>query len=121
MENQSRIAEFRQQATAFRNEAEKLNSAAKSLEDAANALAGIDSVDESIESPTNGFFPPRTKKDGGLTRYGEIAKFLEKNGPSRRQEILDKAGVPEGSIRAILNLRNFDQDEDGNWKLKKGS
>lgn len=51
-------------------------------------------------------------------RKVQLAEFLLEHGPLTRLEIVDKAGLPEGTVSYCLNdKRFFEQDENGNWKI----
>ena len=51
-------------------------------------------------------------------RKVELAKFLLTHGPASRVDIIDKAGLPEGTVSYCLSdKRFFVQGSDGNWNI----
>jgi hypothetical protein len=59
---------------------------------------------------------PKAKK----TRRQDLVNFLKLNGPSRRREMLEKTGVPKGTIAYLLaDKKTFIRLEDGRWDVRK--
>lgn len=69
----------------------------------------------SAQSNSNGSHEPTGRKV-------ELAKFLLAHGPASRVTIIDKAGLPEGTVSYCLSdKRFFVQGTDGNWNINEYS
>jgi len=99
-----------------------------SLQQARNQLAQAFGIEQSaqvkngtssIVFPTPIPAPPAQPQNGAdlsKPRKVALAEFLIKNGPMSRVDIVDKAGLPEGTISYCLNdKRFFHQLENGDW------
>jgi hypothetical protein len=49
----------------------------------------------------------------------KLIDFLQTNGPTPRGEIVNKSGIPGGTIAYLLNSfkKKFKQDSDGKWDV----
>jgi hypothetical protein len=54
----------------------------------------------------------------GATRRQQIAAFFRANGPMLRKDLIQKSGIPEGTVASNLNDKTaFHQLEDGRWDV----
>jgi hypothetical protein len=52
------------------------------------------------------------------TRKDQVEEYLKQHGPSRRKEIAEGLGVPEGTVSYVLNDKErFANVEHGKWDL----
>ena len=51
------------------------------------------------------------------TRKDAVIKLLKNEGPLSRGEILNKSGIPKGTIASILNEKGTFISKDGKWNL----
>lgn len=52
------------------------------------------------------------------TRKDQVEEYLKQHGPSRRKEIAEGLGVPEGTVSYVLNDKErFSNVEHGKWDL----
>lgn len=59
----------------------------------------------------NGSYQPSERKI-------QLAEFLRTNGPMSRVDIVDKSGIPEGTVSYCLNdKRFFEQAQNGDWTI----
>ena len=75
----------------------------------------------------NRLTPPPKPSDTSITPSSQVATvlpsadrlflFLRNNGPATRKEILDKSGVPDGSLSYLLKNGKFRQREDQKWEV----
>ena len=49
-----------------------------------------------------------------------LDKYLRENGPVTRKEIVEKSGVPDGSISYLLKNGKFRQRDDERWEAVDG-
>src|SRR5258705_1989632 len=97
--------DFRRQAQHHEEIARKLNEVADSLEGKSNGS-------------THRISGRRAK--GGGTRLEELKKYLIDHGPTTRQDLIDKSGLPAGTIAGLLNPANgFEKGAQKLWHLKK--
>ena len=74
-------------------------------------------VDNQLQPP---LFPPSkftrmAPISTGITRRDEIITLLQMEGPLSRSEILDKSGIPKGTVATILNDKNRFASKEGKW------
>jgi hypothetical protein len=86
-----------------------------------DAIVAVARVTSSQRSPSiqpsngNGHHAPTGRKV-------ELAKFLLAHGPASRVTIIEKAGLPEGTVSYCLSdKRFFVQSADGNWNINEYS
>ena len=107
-------AEMLDQADRIKSAGDRLHEAAENLRAAAAILNLVRQHGD--ERPG---MPPVRRRDGSPTRFAQIETFLAEHGPSTRQEIVAKSGVPEGTVRALLIPRYFDEDAEGRWSARR--
>src|SRR5207253_2451268 len=96
-----------------------------SLQKARDQLANAFGIEGNSRTPSNGgsalhhAAPAQPSGNGQPTgRKVELAKFLAASGPISRATIIEKSGLPEGTISYCLNdKRFFQQLPDGNWAV----
>jgi hypothetical protein len=60
----------------------------------------------------------RKKRESG--RREEVVTFLRKTGAAKSSEIVEKTGIPIGTLGGILKDRtSFSRDDQGKWSLVK--
>jgi hypothetical protein len=57
---------------------------------------------------------------GEPTRREQLVKFLNENGPSNRATIIEKSGIPEGTISNLLTKDGFVR-RSGKWHVSAPS
>lgn len=66
--------------------------------------------------------PPARSRGTFKGRKEELANFILKSGPMTRTELVEKSGIPEGTVSYCLSdKRFFDQSEDGTWHITEFS
>lgn len=64
---------------------------------------------------------PATQSNGHVKPSGrklQLAEFIQQHGPMARGEIIEKAGMPEGTVAYCLNDKDFfQQAENGTWDI----
>jgi hypothetical protein len=55
--------------------------------------------------------------NGNQTRVHQLRNFLIAHGPSKRAEIIARAGMPKGTIASLLNRDEFVRRSDGKWQV----
>lgn len=69
-------------------------------------------VPKQESNATNGVIAPSSQK---------VISFLQANGPSKRMEIIQKSGIPAGTIANVLTRKDiFRHRQDGKWELVDG-
>jgi len=66
--------------------------------------------------PLSSLLLQRTKKTK-RTRRQAVVKLLQEEGPFTRSEILQKTGIPLGTVSFILNDKTTFRNKDGKWHL----
>lgn len=73
---------------------------------------------ERVERGTYGLKGKNATDADQLSRLQQLKEFLRTNGPMKRKELIEKSGIPEGSISGLLNYRqHFHQLADGRWEV----
>ena len=68
-----------------------------------------------VDQNADGHPAPRGRKD-------ELAEFLRTNGPMSRVAIVEKSGLPEGTVSYCLSdKRFFEQIDGGDWNITEFS
>lgn len=106
-------------ASELRRKAERLIEAARAIEETYGLVNSIKMAEPensrvAVDSPSSRRGPK--KKD----RLSELIAFLQENGPLRRGDIVERSGIPPGTIGMILKEGIFTKNDDGTWGLKKG-
>lgn len=84
-------------------------------------------AEKAVEKPTEPVVHPVIQKameagvrvmrravvEGG--RMAQIRQFISENGPMHRKEVIERSGIPVGTINTILSEKNFQQLPDGRW------
>lgn len=52
-----------------------------------------------------------------LSSSEKLVMFLRNHGPATRKEIIERSGVPDGSISYLLKNGKFRQREDEKWEV----
>jgi hypothetical protein len=61
--------------------------------------------------------PSREQLTG--TRKQQVAEFLRQHGPTPRREIVERTGIPIGTIAYVLNDSETFRQSHGKWDVKK--
>ena len=102
--------ELEEKAGEMERNAEGLLKAAQKLRDAADVLR-----DAAVTNGATKRSPGRPKKTG-MTRVQELKQFVQSQGTVSRQEAMQQAGMPRGTVGALLTRKHgFEQGEDGRW------
>ena len=83
---------------------------AKKMREAAVVFAKIGSASN---GKTAELKPPRQ------SRLEELREYVAKHAPVSRKDVKAKSGIPAGTAGALLTKKNFDQNQDGLWIMKK--
>jgi hypothetical protein len=68
-----------------------------------------------LDQASNGHAPPQSQPSG---RKVELAQFLSEHGQMSRVAIVEKSGIPEGTVSYCLSdKRFFEQTESGDWTI----
>jgi hypothetical protein len=90
----------------------KLEEKIRALKQARDTL-----IEQFGESSQAGNHRRKTRASG---RREEVIKFLGKNGPTKSTDIVEKTGVPIGTLGGILKDKStFARDDQGRWSLVK--
>jgi hypothetical protein len=117
MRDEELIGELRRKAEEYRARAASCDKTADALE--LGCLNGQPARQRpSVPQPAAAGQPRRTNPSPN--RMQQIGRFLARHGPATRSEVIAGAGVPAGSVRAVLNRNFFERDDEtGRWvKLK---
>ncbi len=55
----------------------------------------------------------------GMTRLDQLKQWLREHGPAPRSMILERIDMPHGTVASLLTKKNFNQDNEGRWKMKE--
>lgn len=75
-------------------------------------------VDNKSSFPSGSLRKTKRKK---RTRKHAVMKLLRQEGPLARSEILEKTGIPLGTVSFILNDKITFRHKEGKWNLVKES
>ena len=108
--------------SAIRQEAEKLREAAEKLEEAASILESRFGGNGSLEPATKVPRKKARRRKAGrrkkVTRRMQMLRTLREHGPLRRHQIVEKGGIPLGSVSTYLrDEHGFKKLPDGRWTV----
>jgi hypothetical protein len=52
---------------------------------------------------------------GKKSRIQQLEEFLCEHGPMKRNDVIERSGIPAGTVNTTLNDKNFVQLSDGRW------
>ena len=93
---------------------------AKKMREAAHMLGGLVSTSatsgDAAKSRSGGRKPTSSKEK---TRLQQLIDFVAASGPVSRRDAKSNSGIPPGTVGALLTRKNFSQNEEGKWTVKK--
>jgi hypothetical protein len=106
-------------AANIRTQARRLQAAAEKLLEAADILDGGEQNTPLLAS-TLGNQLSSDEAEIAPSRREQIIHLLQAQGPMRSKDIMDRTGIPRGTIGFVLRDKDtFDQDNMERWFLKK--
>jgi hypothetical protein len=107
----TQVAELRRQAAIKEKEAHALTLEAVQLQSRAKRLGELKEL--ALEVGT-----PATSSRPRVSRVLQIANFIWENGPQTRKAIIEKTGIPEGTINSEMRDREVFCEVGGNlWSV----
>ncbi|HEY8749988.1 MAG TPA: hypothetical protein VIM11_18535 [Tepidisphaeraceae bacterium] len=105
-------------ASNLREQAARFRDAANKMDEVADILEGTNGQKTVAKNKTNPDRPTRLQKRTG-TRLDQLKKYLLAHGPMYRKDVMDKSGIPVGTVAYLLKSQNgFVADPDGRWTVK---
>ncbi len=115
------MSEFAQKAKQFREVAEMLDSIERKI---ATTITVTGRPSSPVAPKVAGAEPQRVveskTEDGG--RVAQLRSFLKENGPMRRKDIIEKSGIPKGTVGLLLKEGAgsvFKASPDHLWQAKQ--
>jgi hypothetical protein len=106
------MAEPLEMIAELRRKAARLLEAAKVIEES----FGISPQSQNGNGKTtNHADKPTRRGPKKKNRVAELNEFLKANGPMRRKDIIEKCGIPAGTVNMLLKAPEYTRDEEGRW------